>query len=274
MESAAIGGAAHLVNFLGTDTVPSLVMAKEYYNTPIAGFSIPAAEHSTITSWGKTEELIAFNNMLEQFPEGLVAVVSDSYDIYNACENLWGTILKNKVMNRNGTLVIRPDSGDPCTVVMKCLEILGEKFGTTINDKGYKVLDPHVRLIQGDGVNQNSIHQILTVMDENKWSIDNIAFGMGGALLQKLNRDTQKFAFKCSWTQQDGKELNVSKSPVTDQGKNSKAGKLALFKTNTKTFVTNNDTDNPNNVLRTVFLNGELLIDESLEEIRERTKNP
>ena len=113
VESASVGGAAHLVNFMGTDTMAALTLARKYYKADMPGFSIPAAEHSTITSWGKENEALAMENMLDKYPEGLVAVVSDSYDIYRACEIIWGTLLKEKVLNRNGTLIIRPDSGNP-----------------------------------------------------------------------------------------------------------------------------------------------------------------
>ena len=142
VDSAGIGGASHLINFMGTDTVAALTFIQEYYGNQddMFGFSIPAAEHSTITSWGQSQEVAAYQNMLEQYPEGLVALVSDSYDIYNACEKLWGEVLKNQILGRKGTLVVRPDSGEPKDVVLKVAEILGEKIGFTVNEKGYKVL--------------------------------------------------------------------------------------------------------------------------------------
>jgi nicotinamide phosphoribosyltransferase len=183
-ESAAIGGLAHLVNFKGTDTAAALVAAKEYYNENHAGFSIPAAEHSTMTAWGKEHEADAFRNMLKQFPTGYVAVVSDSYNIFNACENLWGDQLRREVLFRDGVLAIRADSGDPTHVVDRVLELLAKSFGYRTNPKGFKVLDSHVRVIQSDGINYASIRAILQHMKELGWSTDNIAFGMGGALLQ------------------------------------------------------------------------------------------
>jgi nicotinamide phosphoribosyltransferase len=220
VESASIGGAAHLVNFKGSDTIAGLSFIQDYYNThEVFGFSIPAAEHSTITSWGRENEAMAYENMLNQYSKGLVAVVSDSYDIYNACEKLWGEQLQNKILNREGTLVVRPDSGEPKEVVLKAVNILGEKLGYTTNAKGFKVLDPHIRVIQGDGVHYDSIGEILDNLKQHGWSADNIAFGMGGALLQKLDRDTQKFAFKCSCACVDGKERDVFKDPITDNGK-------------------------------------------------------
>lgn len=224
-ESAKLGGMAHLINFMGTDTFEAVIGVKQYYkDEDLAGFSIPAAEHSTITSWGKENEVDAYRNMLTQFGQGsLVAVVSDSYDIYNAVENLWGDALKEEVENMDAVLVVRPDSGDPVTVVAKCIQLLDEKFGSTINEKGYKVLNT-VRVIQGDGINQESITEILENLKSLGYSADNIAFGMGGALLQQIDRDTQKFAMKCSAIVVNGETRDVFKDPVTDPGKRSKAG--------------------------------------------------
>ncbi len=138
VESASIGGAAHLINFMGSDTIGALSFIQDFYNTKeIFGFSIPAAEHSTITSWKRENEKQAYQNMLTQYKKGLVAVVSDSYDIYNACENIWGGELKDLILKREGTLVVRPDSGIPKDVVLKVIEILGAKLGYSINAKGY-----------------------------------------------------------------------------------------------------------------------------------------
>jgi nicotinamide phosphoribosyltransferase len=268
VESAAIGGLAHLVNFKGTDTMSAIMLGREYYHEPMAGFSIPASEHSTITSWMKPHEVDAYRNMLEQFPTGLVACVSDSYDIYNACENLWGDSLKNEVLNREGTLVVRPDSGYPPEVVLKVLFILGEKFGYETNQKGFKVLNPHVRVIQGDGVNYAMIKQILTAMHQHGWSADNITFGMGGALLQQLNRDTQRFAMKCSYAEVDGEPRDVFKQPVTDSTKNSMYGRLKTIKVDdTYRSIPETASLEPN-LLETVFKNGEVIKDWSLDEIR------
>jgi len=226
VESAGIGGLAHLLNFVGTDNLEALTMGRKYYASDMAGFSIPAAEHSTITAWGADSEREAFKNMLTQYPTGLMACVSDSYDIYRACEQYWGKDLKDQVLARDGVLVVRPDSGQPEEVVVKVLDSLERGFGSTENAKGFKVLNPKVRIIQGDGVNYDSIGDILGNMKVNGWSADNIAFGMGGALLQTLNRDTQMFAFKCSSVTVDGKERDVYKKPVTESWKVSKAGRF------------------------------------------------
>ena len=230
MESAGIGGAAHLVNFMGTDTITGVLYAREYYNAGIAGFSIVAAEHSTITSWGRDGEVDAYRNMLNQFakPGSIVAIVSDSYDVYNAASRLWGEELKDQVVASGATIVIRPDSGDPVEVNRQLIEILGAKFGYTTNGKGFKVLN-NVRLIQGDGVNELTIRSILGAFMAMGWSADNIAFGMGGALLQGLDRDTQRFAMKCSSAQINGEWVDVQKDPATDSGKKSKAGRVQLW---------------------------------------------
>jgi nicotinamide phosphoribosyltransferase len=230
MESAGLGGAAHLVNFMGTDTLSGILVARQYYNAGIAGFSIPAAEHSTITSWGRDNEVKAYDNMLTQFakPGSILAVVSDSYDIFNAASKLWGEELKQKVIDSGATVVIRPDSGDPDVVCRKLVGILGEKFGYTINAKGFKVLN-NVRLMQGDGINEHTVRMILGSFAAYGWSADNIAFGMGGALLQIVDRDTQKFAMKCSSALVNGTWVDVQKDPITDSGKKSKAGRVTLW---------------------------------------------
>lgn len=275
VESAAVGGAAHLVNFMGTDTMAALMLARSYYSADMPGYSIPASEHSTICAWGRENESLAMQNMLEQYPEGLVACVSDSYDIYNACEMIWGTLLKDKVMQRNGTLVVRPDSGEPPVVVVKVLDILGEKFGYTRNKKGYKVLDPHIRVIQGDGCNYEMCERVLEAMKACSWSADNIVFGMGGGLLQNLNRDTQRFAFKCSAVNIDGEWRDVFKSPITDTGKISKAGRLRLVPMDNAaggiSYQTVNELANVHgkDILVEVFRNGEILKEYTFDEIRQ-----
>lgn len=229
-ESAGLGGSAHLVNFLGTDNVLSLMAARAYYSEPMAGFSIPAAEHSTITAWGRENEVEAYRNMLRQFakPGSIVAVVSDSYDIYHAIREHWGKTLKDEVIKSGATLVVRPDSGDPVQVVHQCLVLLDEAFGHTMTRKGYKLLN-HVRVIQGDGINPTSIHAILDRATSAGYAADNLTFGMGGGLLQQLHRDTQKFALKCSAARINGRWIDVYKDPVTDKGKQSKRGRMTLL---------------------------------------------
>jgi nicotinamide phosphoribosyltransferase len=278
MESAGIGGAAHLVNFMGSDTITGVLFAREYYNAGIAGFSIPAAEHSTITSWGRDNEVKAYANMVAQFakPGSIVAVVSDSYDVYNAASKLWGEQLRQQVIDSGATIVIRPDSGDPVAVNRQLIEILGEKFGYTTNTKGFKVLN-NVRLIQGDGVNEMSIRSILGALMAMGWSADNIAFGMGGALLQQIDRDTQKFAMKCSAALINGEWVDVQKDPITDSGKKSKAGRVTLWTNSGGEFAsgvtpptgwTDRGIGGWTNALEMVFMNGQLTKDVTFAEVR------
>lgn len=272
-ESAGLGGLAHLVSFQGTDTVSALLAARRFYDEPMAGFSIPAAEHSTITSWGRDGERDAYANMLKQFgrPGGLVAVVSDSYDLFAAIDRLWGTELKERVENMGGTLVVRPDSGDPVQVVSDALERLMSKFGSAENKLGYRVLPPCVRLIQGDGVDLGSLEAILAEMKRRKLSADNVAFGMGGGLLQKVDRDTLRFAMKASAAKVDGAYRDVYKDPVTDSGKRSKRGRLALVREGASFETVRLDALGAReNLLRPVYRDGELLVQDTLGEVRAR----
>jgi nicotinamide phosphoribosyltransferase len=273
-EQAGIGGAAHLVSFMGTDTVTGLVYAKRFYGEPMAGFSIPAAEHSTMTSWGEEGEVEAFRNMLRQFGgEGrLVAVVSDSYDLYRAVRETWGETLKDEVKAIGGTLVVRPDSGDPTKVPIDVVEMLGESYGFTVNARGYKVLDPAVRVIQGDGVTPKTIAIILDNLLARGWSAENLAFGMGAGLLQKVNRDTLRFALKANARLGgDGAWTPVYKDPKTDPSKASKAGRQAVVRDGGGyRAVEVSELGGRENLLQPVWRDGELLVDRSFAEIRER----
>lgn len=270
VESAGLGASAHLVNFQGTDTLAGIDIARQYYGESMAGFSIPAAEHSTITSWGRDHEAEAYEQMLDAFPDGLVAVVSDSYDIYHACRNLWGKRLRDKVLARNGTLVVRPDSGNPPEVVVQVLDILGDAFGSRQNDKGFRVLNDKIRVIQGDGIDYDMLGKVLDAMRLRGWSADNIAFGSGGGLLQKVNRDTQKFAFKCSAAEINTVWRDVSKDPITDPGKRSKAGRLALVREQESFRTVREEDARSKNLLVPVFRDGVVLNSSSFADIRTR----
>lgn len=288
-ESAAIGGASHLVNFMGSDTVAGVVMANETYGAGMAGFSIPASEHSTITSWGQENEVDAYRNMLKQFgkPGAIFACVSDSYDVYKACEDLWGEKLRQEIIDSGAVVVVRPDSGDPVFVVNTLLHTLERKFGSKVNSKGYRLLN-HVRVIQGDGINDATIDSILKSAKLAGFSTDNIAFGMGGALLQQVNRDTQRFAYKCSSIQKlDDPESkacvvtvkwhDVFKDPVDDKGKRSKRGRIGLkldpkLSSSTQGSYAVCADEDPENLLKVRFENGNLLNQTTFAEVRERAK--
>lgn len=277
-ESAGLGGAAHLVNFAVTDTMTGILTAQKYYNTDdMVGFSIPAMEHSTVTSWGREHEVDSYRNMLKQFakPNSIVACVSDSYDIFNAVENLWGKELKEEVIESGATVVIRPDSGEPAEVVWKLAHLLADAFGYTYNSKGYKVLN-HVRIIQGDGINEIVIEEILAKLRGSMFSADNITFGCGGKLLQACDRDTLKWAMKCSAAEVDGQWRDVFKQPITDQGKTSKKGRITLYRNkNTGEYLTAREAHGIHpeleDALVTVFVNGDIVKEYSFNEVRENS---
>lgn len=219
-------------------------------------------------------------SFLDKHP--IVAIVGDAYDIFNFVE-LAGSIKDEIVEKTKGGkfLVIRPDSGDPATIIECLLELISKQFGYTVNDKGYRVFN-NVRLIQGDGVNHDTIQAILTMMTEKGYSVDNIAFGQGGALLQIVNRDDQKFAMKCSAICIDGQWIPVQKDPITDPGKKSKTGLLDLVATpdGTKTIdmLTSKDyVPGMETLMKTVyFWNGlerlrserPMIVNKSFEDIR------
>lgn len=282
VESAGIGGAAHLVNFRGSDTIIGSVLAKNYYDAQqVYGLSVPATEHSVCTLLGEEGELEVFRHVLKTFPTGIVSCVSDSFDIFRACSEYWGEELKELVLSRDGVLVIRPDSGDPVFTLLKVFAILMNKFGYTINDKGYKVLPPQVRVLQGDGVNIDTIRFLYGALKVNGISAENLVLGMGGALLQKVDRDTQKFAFKCSYAEVNARPVDVQKHPVeldshgqlVQSFKRSKAGKLKLiWKEDAYQTVREGNEPGFEDKMITVFENGEITNISRFEEIRERAK--
>ena len=283
VESAKLGGAAHLLNFNGSDNLAGSAMAINYYDAQkVYGLSIPATEHSICTLLGKEGELEIFKHVLKTFPTGIIACVSDSYNIFRACEEYWGEDLKEEILKRDGTLVIRPDSGDPVMTLLEIFEILFNKFGYTVNSKGYKVLPPQLRVIQGDGVNYESIKTIYAALKQAGISAENLVLGMGGALLQKVDRDTQRFALKCSSAIVNGVEVNVAKSPtemnangdITASFKKSKSGRLKLVKINGDfTTVTEAGNESFADELHTVFENGELVNTITFEQVRDNTNH-
>lgn len=270
-ESAALGGAAHLVSFMGTDTEEAISFLFDHYGATFAkypAFSVPASEHSTMTPWGRAGEMRAYANMLEKYPEGFVSVVSDSWDIFNAVSDIWGRQLRDKVLARKGTVVIRPDSGEVIPTLLSIYKRLFEAFGYETNNKGYKVLPPQVRVIQGDGITYHTLEPILAAMEAEGISADNITFGMGGGLLQKIDRDTQSMAMKCSDAIINGQHVDVYKE---SRGKGSKRGRLALIKTSTGyATVRIGDAEITGNVLRPIFRDGEVLCDENIYDVRHR----
>jgi nicotinamide phosphoribosyltransferase len=280
-ESGAIGAAAHLINFKGTDTIAGCEFLNQYYGTSIAegyshngmtGFSIPASEHSIAISYGPNRERDYIRGVLDAYPTGMVAMVIDSYNDRNFLHIL-GTDFQHEIMNRDGTVVVRTDSGEPEDAVLMALDILSHHFGYTVNSKGYKVLPPQVRVIHGDGINYESVPGIIEAILAAGYSIDNVAFGCGAGLLQKVNRDMFSFAYKFCNIVVDDVEMEVCKRPAADSGKASKSGDLTLVTRDHRMLTIKAKevlaTDQP--MLQTVYFNQPAMLAETtIDEIRER----
>lgn len=271
-ESAELGGMAHLVNFRGTDTPNGILAARRYYREPMAGFSIPAMEHSTVISWGRDREEDAYRNVIRRFgrPGALVACVSDSYDLTAAVRDIWCGSMRDEVLASGCTLVVRPDSGDPPEVVLRTVEQLKEGFGADTNRKGYRVLRPAVRVIQGDGMSAGPIDDVLASLHFNGWSAENPAFGMGGALLQGVGRDDLRFAMKPSHVTVGGDGRGVSKDPADDRTKASKQGRFSLVRHADRWRTWPQGSTVLPDMLELVFRNGDLLRAEDFSTIRAR----
>lgn len=282
-EQAQIGGAAHLLSFKGTDTIAGIRFLQQYYTdydkTPLApmyGFSIPATEHSVIMTHPSEEA--AFKHVLEVFPDGIVACVSDTVDIRQAVEKLWGERFHDQIETRNGRLVVRPDSGDPREIVLWTLEMLWERFGGTLTRYGYRVLAECIRVIQGDGMNVTTIPELYQAVVDANFAVENVAVGSGGGLLQQVTRDTCRFAYKPSWARYaDETTRNISKNPKTDGGKRSQAGRFAVIHRTddlrTKyECVQETSCIGSQNLLTTVFENGIMSKTTTYEEIVARMR--
>jgi len=309
VESAAIGGMAHLTQFRGTDNFNSVLQTYEFYGNdfnsgvidddnitckveePIdintIGHSIPATEHSTTTSWGDVNEMEMIMNHLEiNKGKPIIAAVCDSYD-YNKCvENITkpqGVFQEKINSDEYPIFVIRPDSGKPEIVINDTLDIMERNMVPyTVNSKGYKVFNK-MRIIWGDGVNQDTIKIMLDILKDRKYSSDNIAFGSGGWLMQQHDRDTQGWAIKCSNIKiKDGNKLynfDVFKDPITDTKKKSKKGRVSLF-IDTKTgeyvnyvMIENEIPEGYERVLETVYENGKITKIYSIDDIRKNSGN-
>jgi len=226
IESAVLGGMGHLLSFQGSDTMAAAYYAQYAYNggKPVA-MSIPATEHSVMTSW--PDELSAVRNMFEKFPGGLLATVGDSYDWNKFLQNIVPLLAQEKP--EDTFWVIRPDSGDPVECVISGLQALEKNFPTTVNSLGFKVIEG-AGVIQGDGLDISSLSAILFAVEREGFSVENVAFGMGGGLLQKHNRDTMAFATKLSQiVQEDGTIIDKMKTPKTDGGKFSMPGRFKVY---------------------------------------------
>lgn len=279
-EAAAIGGAAHLISSRGTDTLPAMQMAMYYYDANLndLAFSVPATEHSVMTSLGAHGEKAIVDQLLTEYPTGILSVVADSYNIYEFVDMI-GTEFRERILDRDGKFVVRPDSitqdhPRPDLLMLHLTRKLADYFGKEKNDAGYYTLNPKVGLLWGDGIDPAGISEILNTAEVGHWCASNFVFGMGGGLLQKVNRDTQRFAFKCSAQKRDGEWHDIYKDPL-DSSKKSKRGKLALeYNKSTGLYTTTRlngegNGDAPYNFLKTVFENGKITKTYTFDEVRE-----
>ncbi|CAG9465634.1 unnamed protein product [Pedinophyceae sp. YPF-701] len=228
VEQSILGGCAHLLNFRGTDTMSAAFYAQFHLNggKPV-GSSIPATEHSVMTAWPTETE--AFRKMISEFGDGMFSVVCDSYDYVHCLERVLPAIAKEKTA-RGGYMVLRPDSGNPVECVLQALRAMDREFGSTVNSKGCKVVNGG-GVIQGDGINTQTIADIVDACVAEKFSLQCVAFGMGGGLLQKVNRDTMSFATKlCHIVGPDGVGRDIMKNPRTDMSKASFPGELKVVR--------------------------------------------
>lgn len=291
-ESAAIAGAAHLLSFLGTDTTAAVKFLRDYYGAangdrPI-GLSVPASEHSVMCAWNdQNEDVQAIENMLDTYPSGIVSIVSDTYDLWNTIENYYCGRFKEKILERDGKVVVRPDSGDPPNIIcgdpageteaerFGVLRLLDRGFGSNFNSLGFRELDPHIGAIYGDAIFYERAQQILSRMAGMGYASNQIVFGSGGLLLNNWSRDTLKMAIKATYCEVNGEARPIEKTPKTDMGKRSKKGFLTLEKFDTELGVSYRtlDQQSPENeaqgVLEDVFVDGNIVRTQNLDDIRQ-----
>lgn len=278
-ESAQIGGAAHLVYFMGSDTISGVRAANWYYDSPMAAFSCTASEHSVQTAFGKLNQAAYLHKMLDRYakPGAIVSIVIDGYDTFREGGMLCSPAFVEKIKASGARVVFRPDSGDPREIIPRLLEMQASAFGTTRNSKGYKVIN-NVGIIQGDGIDHEMMEELLKIVTDMGYSAQNIVFGSGGGLLQKVNRDTYKFAQKASAIQVSGRDWKgISKDPITDPGKKSKSGRVTATRWKMTGELGWADLDQPlsdefEDIFQTVFKDGELLVRTNLEEVRARAR--
>ncbi|GEO85312.1 MULTISPECIES: nicotinate phosphoribosyltransferase [Alphaproteobacteria] len=271
LEQTAIGGVAHLVHFHLSDSLPAILQARRSYGALMAGHTVPASEHTTMTAWGQARESEAFANMIDRFGRfGAYSVVSDSYDLHNAVAEVWGKTLQTRVRAAGATLIVRPDSGDPIDTPVQVIAQLAYAYGTRLNARGFKVLDEHVRVIQSDGVTLQDIQMILGRLEGMGFAAENISFGVGSTLLQKLSRDTLSFTMLSSAMQNDdGTWQDIGRRPANPNERTLDVGRRAVVRDgNDILTIRLGDIGRRENLLRCVWQDGRLIKDWSFEEIR------
>ncbi|WP_459476540.1 nicotinate phosphoribosyltransferase [Clostridium saccharoperbutylacetonicum] len=293
IESAQTSSAGHLLSFTGTATISSILYLEKYYNcnieNEIVGLGTPSTEHSVMCTYG-TDELKAYKRLItEVFPSGVLSIVSDTYDYWNLITNIL-PILKEDILNRDGKIVIRGDSGDPVKIICGdneapkdspafkgTVELLWDIFGGEINSKGYKVLNSHIGTIYGDSITVERCEEICKMLTEKSFAVSNCTFGIGSYTYQYNTRDTFGFALKATHAIINGEEKFIFKDPKTDTGnfKKSQKGMCYVYKDGADILYKDElnikeQEELSDNLLEIVFKDGNLIKDYSLKEIRNK----
>ncbi len=294
IEDAVMSGAAHLLSFAGTDTIPAIDFLEQYYNAnatqELVGGSVPATEHSVMCMGGEDDELGTFRRLIDEvYPTGIVSIVSDTWDFWQVITEFLPA-LKNDILNRNGKVVIRPDSGDPVKIVVGdpdakpgspehkgAIACMWETFGGTITPQGYKLLDAHIGLIYGDGITPERQLAILEGLKQKGFASYNVVLGLGSFTYEYVTRDTFGFAMKATYGEVNGVGKEIYKDPKTDDGtKKSARGLLQVYRDNTGRLALKDQCtwqEEAAGELKTVYLDGQLMVDDSLATIRQRIHN-
>lgn len=289
LEAAALSGMGHLVAFTGTDTLPAVDLIEHYYPCGdhfIAG-SVAATEHSVMSAGGELSELETYRRLLDIYPAGIVSVVSDTWDLWNVITNILPQ-LKDRIMARDGRLVIRPDSGNPTLIICGdpdapadspprkgVVQLLWDLFGGTVTSTGHRQLDSHIGCIYGDSISYDRADAITAGLAANGFASSNIVFGVGSYTYQFVTRDTHNFAMKATWANINGVGVDMFKSPKTDDGvKNSAKGRLAVLPDpfSGRLMLINQASANQEalSVLRPVWRDGAFLVRDGFDVIRAR----
>ena len=292
IEDAVLSGAAHLLSFAGTDTIPAIDFLEEYYGAnaeqELIGGSVAATEHSVMCMGTQDDELGTFRRLIEEvYPTGIVSIVSDTWDFWQVITSFLPA-LKSTILSRDGKVVIRPDSGDPVKIIAGdkdapvgspaykgAIECLWETFGGTITEKGYRLLDPHIGLIYGDSITPDRQVSILNGLKEKGFASYNVVLGIGSFTYEYVTRDTFGFAMKATYGEVYGEGRAIFKDPKTDDGtKKSAKGLLKVFRNSATGKLDVKDEcsweEENTGELITVFKDGKLVVHQSLAEIRKK----
>lgn len=276
LESSALGGMAHLVNFDQTDTVAGYIAAVRYYNAVISpNCGTMFQEHSVLMARGPEHEAESFRTLLKDSAFGVVGLLVDTYDHFNAVRNILGKELHDEVLGFPGLVAIRCDSGDAVLNPVDTVEALMENFEFTTNSKGFKLLPPNIRVVQGDGLGVDTFSALYLELERRGLAADNVLCGMGGGLLQRVNRDLLNFGFKANAIRIDGEWRDIAKVAKGTAMKRSKAGRLALqYVDGDYRTVPRGSISSEQNALVPVFRDGMLLRTWDFAELIERSERP